>query len=73
MKELTTPPAASISAIPKMRLGEDSPARPRNRRWSPPVLTRFGSLADNTAGGSKPNGTEFWIWSCNSRNVIFRC
>lgn len=73
MKDFTAPSATSISAIPKMRVREDSPAHPRNRRWSPPVLTRLGSIANNTAGGSRPNGTEFWRWSCDSQSIFIRC
>lgn len=72
MKDFTVPSDTSISAIPKMHV-EGSPAHPRNRRWLPPVLTRFGSIANNTAGGSRPDGTEFWIFSCDSRSVFIRC
>ena len=38
-----------------------------------PELSRYGSVAQLTAGGTRPNGTEFWIVSCNSQSVFIRC
>lgn len=43
------------------------------KAYSAPKLVNFGRVADLTAGGSSPRGTEFVIYSCKSQNAFFRC
>jgi len=48
-------------------------ANTQRQAYNAPTLTAFGSVAKVTAGGSKPNGSEFWRWSCDSQSVFIRC